>query len=85
MIKILSLAAIAGFVIASTPVAPVALAKSPGASAAAPGQMMHRHGSVRGSPGASGYAPGHLMHRYGSVRGHPGASGYAPGHRLVRR
>ena len=47
----------------------------------APGQQMHRLGSVHGHPGASGYAPGHLMHERGSVRGHPGASGFAPGHR----
>jgi hypothetical protein len=47
----------------------------------APGQEMHRFGSVKGHPGASGYAPGQLMHQHGSVRGHPGASGYAPGHR----
>ena len=46
----------------------------------APGQQMHRSGSVKGHPGASGYAPGQLMHQRGSVRGHPGASGYAPGH-----
>jgi hypothetical protein len=47
----------------------------------APGQQMHRFGSVKGHPGASGYAPGQLMHQRGSVKGHPGASGYAPGHR----
>jgi len=47
----------------------------------APGQEMHKYGSLKGHPGASGYAPGQLMHQRGSVRGHPGASGYAPGHR----
>jgi hypothetical protein len=48
----------------------------------APGQEMHRSGSVTGHPGASGYAPGQLMHHHrGSVHGHPGASGFAPGHR----
>ena len=73
MIKILSWVAIAGLLIASTP---IALAKGPGASGFAPGQMMHRYGSVRGSPGASGYAPGH--------RRHSGASGYARGHRIGR-
>ena len=78
MTRILSLAAIAGLLIASTP---IAIAKGPGASFA-PGQMMHRYGSVNGHPGASGYAPGHLKHRYGSVRRHPG---YAHGHRLARR
>jgi hypothetical protein len=78
MTRILSLAAIAGLLIASTP---IAIAKGPGASFA-PGQMMHRYGSVHGHPGASGYAPGHLKHRYGSVGRHPG---YAHGHRLARR
>jgi hypothetical protein len=63
--KILSLTAVAGLLVTSTP---VVLAKAPGGSGFAPGQMMHRYGSLRGTHGFSGYAPGHLMHRYGSVR-----------------
>ena len=45
----------------------------------APGQEMHKKGSVSGHAGASGYAPGQKMQQKGSVRGEPGASGYAPG------
>lgn len=46
----------------------------------APGQQMHKKGSVKGTTGASGYAPGHKMQEKGSVKGTTGASGYAPGH-----
>ena len=48
----------------------------------APGQVMHKSGSVSKSvsKGASAYAPGHLKQLKGPVKGHPGASGYAPGH-----
>lgn len=67
----------AGLLLASTSLAVAASSHS----RFAPGQQMHRSGSVKGHPGASGYAPGQLMHQHGSVRGHPGASGYAPGHR----
>ena len=44
----------------------------------APGQVMHKSGSV--SKGASAYAPGHLKKHRLAIRGRPGASGYAPGH-----
>ncbi len=44
----------------------------------APGQMMHKSGSV--SKGASAYAPGHLKKKKLAIRGRPGASGFAPGH-----
>jgi hypothetical protein len=44
----------------------------------APGQVMHKSGSV--SKGASAYAPGHLKKHKLAIRGRPGASGYAPGH-----
>jgi hypothetical protein len=44
----------------------------------APGQVMHKSGSV--SKGASAYAPGHLKKHKPTIRGRPGASGYAPGH-----
>jgi len=48
----------------------------------APGQMMHKSGSVSKSvsKGASAYAPGHLKKHKLAIRGRPGASGYAPGH-----
>jgi len=44
----------------------------------APGQVMHKSGSL--SKGASAYAPGHLKKHKPAIRGRPGASGYAPGH-----
>jgi len=44
----------------------------------APGQVMHKSGSL--SKGASAYAPGHLKKHKLAIRGRPGASGYAPGH-----
>jgi len=78
MIRALSIAAIVGLLAASTSVADARFSHRMGASAFAPGHMMHRS-SIRG---ASAFAPGHLMHRFGSVRGHPGASGFAPGHRF---
>jgi hypothetical protein len=49
----------------------------------APGQMMHKSGSVSKSvlKGASAYAPGHLKKKQKiAIKGRPGASGYAPGH-----
>jgi hypothetical protein len=48
----------------------------------APGQMMHKSGSVSKSvsKGASAYAPGHLKKHKLAIRGRPGASGFAPGH-----
>ena len=48
----------------------------------APGQVMHKSGSVSKSvsKGASAYAPGHLKKHRLAIRGRPGASGYAPGH-----
>jgi len=48
----------------------------------APGQLMHKSGSVSKSvsKGASAYAPGHLKKHRLAIRGRPGASGYAPGH-----
>jgi hypothetical protein len=55
-----------------------ALAQQP----TAPGQLMHKSGSVSKSvsKGASAYAPGHLKKHRLVIRGRPGASGYAPGH-----
>jgi len=44
----------------------------------APGQVMHKSGSL--SKEASAYAPGHLKKHKLAIRGRPGASGYAPGH-----
>ena len=44
----------------------------------APGQVMHKSGSL--SKGASAYAPGHLKKKKLAIRGRPGASGFAPGH-----
>jgi len=44
----------------------------------APGQVMHKSGSL--SKGASAYAPGHLKKHRLAIRGRAGASGYAPGH-----
>jgi hypothetical protein len=49
----------------------------------APGQVMHKSGSV--SKGASAYAPGHLKKHKLAIRGRPGASGYAPGHAAETR
>jgi hypothetical protein len=48
----------------------------------APGQLMHKSGSVSKSvsKGASAYAPGHLKKHRLAIRSRPGASGYAPGH-----
>ena len=46
----------------------------------APGQIVHKSGSVPGTKGASAYAPGHLKKHRSAIKGHPGASGYAPGH-----
>ena len=48
----------------------------------APGQLMHKSGSVSKSvsKGASAYAPGHLKRHKLAIRGRPGASGFAPGH-----
>ncbi len=48
----------------------------------APGQVMHKSGSVSKSvsKGASAYAPGHLKRHRLAIRGRPGASGFAPGH-----
>ncbi len=48
----------------------------------APGQLMHKSGSVSKSvsKGASAYAPGHLKKHKLAIRGRPGASGFAPGH-----
>jgi hypothetical protein len=79
MTKILSVAAVAGLLVAATSTADA----RGGASGFAPGQSFRAHGSVAGFHGASGYAPGRLMRARGSVPGHPGASGYAPGHRFV--
>ena len=73
--KLLSLAAAGGLILALSPAAMAASATM------SPGQRMHQKGSVKSHPGASGYAPGHMMQQRGSVRGQPGASGYAPGHR----
>jgi hypothetical protein len=81
MMKILSLAALVGLVVAFSSTADART----GASAFAPGQSFRAHGSVAGHPGASGYAPGRLMQAHGSLLGHPGASGYAPGHRFTHR
>jgi len=73
--KVLSLAAAAGLLLATT-----ALGNAQSTSQRyAPGQRMQEHGSVAGQPGASGYSPGHQMQRKGSKPGYPGASGYAPG------
>jgi hypothetical protein len=63
------LAIAASILIASVP---FAFAKD--ANSSAPGQIMHKQGSVAGSPGASGYAPGHLKKKGTS------AAKYAPGH-----
>jgi hypothetical protein len=71
MRKILVLAA-AGLLVAAT-----APSFAAGKSKAAPGQMMHRYGSVAGHPGASGYAPGHLK----AKKNARGASAFAPGHK----
>ena len=73
----------AGLALATASVSSAQTLKGPGASGAAPGQMMQDKGSVKGTSGASGYAPGHKMQAKGSVKGEPGASGYAPGHKMT--
>ena len=80
---LLSLAAIGGLVIASSPVV-----FAQGTSKVPPGQQSA--GNSGGSPGASGNAPGQTgnpppgqqFNDSGKtpIGGRPGASGYAPGH-----
>jgi len=69
MKKLLSLAAVAGLLAASTPAALALM--GPGASGFAPGHQMQRFGSVAGHPGASGFAPGHrfVHHHFGRHHG----------------
>lgn len=83
MNKILSLAAIAGLLVAisSTADARGPGGGSPGASGFSPGQSFRSGGAIAGHPGASGYAPGHLK-KADSFRG---ASAYAPGRRFKHR
>jgi hypothetical protein len=87
MIRILSVAALAGFIALSSS---SAIARGGpnfdgGASAFSPGQQFRLNGPVSGYPGASGYAPGHLKRVNGAVPGYPGASGYAPGHKFKQK
>jgi hypothetical protein len=83
MTKILSLAAVIGWLVAASPTADARGGGLGGASGFAPGQSFRGTGAVAGHPGASGFAPGHLRRIHGSVSGHPGASGFAPGHRFM--
>ncbi len=81
---LLSLAAIGGLVIASSPVV-----FAQGNSTVPSGQQSGGTPPANGSPGASGEAPGHsgnvpgqLYNDNGKIPtgGTPGASGYSPGH-----
>ena len=76
---LLPLAAIGGFLIASSPVA-----FAQGASTVAPGQQLVSSGTppANGSSGASGSAPGqqYIESQKTPTGGTPGASGYSPGH-----
>jgi hypothetical protein len=88
--KLLSIAAAAGLLIATTAIADAQsrggnMGGSPGggASSVSPGhEMKSPNGSgerSEGGPGASGFSPGHEMQE-GEGRGGPGASRLAPGH-----
>jgi len=76
MSKLLSIAAAAGLLMATTAVGHAASATTK----KTPGHLMQEHDPVPGHPGASGYSPGHQMQLRRSKPGYPGASGYAPGH-----
>jgi hypothetical protein len=85
MNKMLSFAAVAGLLLASSS---SVLARGPGggASGVAPGQQFRAAGGAPTSgptaafPGASGYAPGRVfIGNGGPTNGSPGASVYAPG------
>ncbi len=84
MTRILSLAAVAGLIVAMSSTAD---ARGPGgggghgASGFAPGQSFRQNGPIGGYSGASGYAPGR-MKQSGDYRG---ARAYAPGRKFKNR
>jgi hypothetical protein len=69
--RIVSLAAAAGLLLAATT---VNMAQNPNSGAGDPETRKNES-----MPGKSGTAPGQQMQQRGSAPGQPGASGYAPG------